>query len=56
MPSGTDYPDDKSTGNEGCACKAKSRVEKGIVSVVGGVWQLATFWYPENQDTGPQSK
>lgn len=38
----------KTTGVNNCPCKANSRLEKGIVSVVGGVWQLVTFWCPES--------
>ncbi len=37
----------KNAAISNCSCKAGSRLEKGITSVVGGVWQLATFWCPE---------
>jgi hypothetical protein len=40
------------TGTKGatmdrCSPKTKSGVERGIARVVGGVWQLATFWYSD---------
>lgn len=40
------------TGTKGaaidrCSPKTKGGVERGIARVVGGVWQLATFWYSD---------
>jgi len=46
-------PEARGTSDDRCACKKKNNeVEKAIVSVVGGVWKIATFWCP---DTGCQS-
>ena len=30
-----------------CSTKTRSGFERGIARVVGGVWQLATFWYSD---------
>jgi hypothetical protein len=43
----------KTATADSCPCKAGSRLEKGIVSVVGGVWQLATFWCSEGGSAEP---
>ena len=37
----------KGTQMEKCTTKTRSGVERGIARVVGGVWQLATFWYSD---------
>jgi len=37
----------KGAAMERCIPKTKSGVERGIARVVGGVWQLATFWYSD---------
>ena len=40
------------TGSKGtkafdkCTDDTKDDVGRGIVRIVGGIWQLATFWYP----------
>ncbi len=34
------YPD--------CTAKTNDDVGRGIARFVGGVWKLATFWYPED--------
>ena len=31
---------------EDCTDDTKDGVGRGIVKIVGGLWQLATFWYP----------
>jgi hypothetical protein len=48
MPFIAGTPDPKTTEDAGCVCKKKNDFEKAIVSVVGGVWQVATFWYPDS--------
>ena len=30
-----------------CTAKTNDDVGRGIARFVGGVWQIATFWYPE---------
>ena len=30
-----------------CTPKTKTGVERGIARLVGGVWQIATFWYSD---------
>ncbi len=30
-----------------CTDKTKDGVGRGIAKVVGGLWRIATFWYPE---------
>ena len=35
------YPD--------CTSKTNDDVGRGIARFVGGVWKLATFWYPESE-------
>lgn len=37
----------KGTEVDRCIPKTKSGVERGIARVVGGAWQLATFWYSD---------
>jgi len=34
------YPD--------CTAKTNDGVGRGIARFVGGVWEIATFWYPED--------
>jgi hypothetical protein len=41
-------PSSKTAAADNCPRKTNSRLEKGIASVMGGVWQLATFWCPES--------
>ena len=31
---------------EKCTDSTKDDVGRGIARIVGGIWQLATFWYP----------
>ena len=31
-----------------CTAKTNDDVGRGIARFVGGLWQVATFWYPEN--------
>ncbi|MBN1526229.1 MAG: hypothetical protein JW919_01410 [Candidatus Omnitrophica bacterium] len=40
----------KGTQMDRCTAKTKTGVERGIARLVGGIWQLATFWY---SDPGP---
>ena len=30
-----------------CTAKTNDDVGRGIVKVVGGLWKIATFWYPD---------
>ena len=32
---------------EDCTAKTNDDVGRGIARFVGGIWQIATFWYPE---------
>ena len=50
-----EVPDNVDQGNakgtrafEDCTDKTKDDVGRGVARVVGGVWQLATFWYPKD--------
>ncbi|MDD4956621.1 MAG: hypothetical protein PHH49_03715 [Candidatus Omnitrophica bacterium] len=33
-----------------CTAKTNDDVGRGIARFVGGVWQIATFWYPTDKD------
>jgi len=48
----------KGTQMDRCTTKTKTGVERGIARLVGGMWQLATFWYadPGPAATAPGSK
>jgi len=37
----------KGEAMERCTPKTKTGVERGIARMVGGVWQIATFWYSD---------
>ena len=37
----------KGTKVDRCSEKTRDGVERGIARMVGGIWQLATFWYSE---------
>ncbi|MFH1863848.1 MAG: hypothetical protein ABIJ85_02995 [bacterium] len=39
----------KGTNVADCTDKTKSGVERAIARFVGGVWQLGTFWYSDEQ-------
>ena len=45
----------KGTKIDKCSEKTRSGVERGIARFVGGVWQLATFWYSDPNISGPSS-
>lgn len=47
IPDNLDQTKSKGTQLEKCNVKTRSGVERGIARVVGGVWQLATFWYSD---------
>ena len=49
IPCNTDPSAAVGANSDRCACRTKSRIENGIVSVVGGVWQIATFWCPDTE-------
>jgi hypothetical protein len=49
VPSSASNSDARDAGTHDCGCRAAGRIEKGIVDVVGGVWQLATFWCPDSE-------
>ena len=34
---------------EKCTSKTNDDVGRGIARVVGGVWQVLTFWYPQDE-------
>ena len=34
-----------------CTSKTNDDVGRGIARFVGGVWRIATFWYPEDDAT-----
>ena len=51
-----EVPDSVDQGNtkgakafEDCTDKTRDDVGRGVARVVGGVWQLATFWYPTDK-------
>ena len=46
-PKNIDQTNTKGTQIDRCIPKTKSGVERGIARVVGGIWQLATFWYSD---------
>jgi hypothetical protein len=46
-PDNIDQTKTKGTQVDRCAPRTKSGLERGIVRVVGGLWQLATFWYSD---------
>ncbi|HNX91274.1 MAG TPA: hypothetical protein PKY78_04300 [Candidatus Omnitrophota bacterium] len=37
---------------EKCTTATKDDVGRGAARVVGGVWRILTFWYPEDDATG----
>jgi len=47
IPKNIDETKTKGTPIPGCSTKTRSGVERGIARFVGGVWQLATFWYSD---------
>ena len=47
VPKNLDESKTKGTQVERCSTKTRSGVERGIARIVGGVWQLATFWYSD---------
>lgn len=46
-PDNIDQTHTKGTQMDKCTTKTRSGVERGIARVVGGAWQLATFWYSD---------
>ena len=36
---------------EDCTAKTNDDVGRGIARFVGGIWKVATFWYPEDSAT-----
>ena len=47
MPDNITETNTKGTPVTRCEDKTKSGVERGIARIVGGAWQLATFWYSD---------
>lgn len=47
VPNNLDETKSKGTKIERCTEKTRSGVERGIARLVGGVWQVATFWYSD---------
>jgi len=47
IPANLDQTKTKGTEMDRCSKKTRSGVERGIARIVGGVWQLATFWYSD---------
>ncbi len=47
VPKNLDETKTKGTAIDRCTTKTKTGVERGIARIVGGVWQLATFWYSD---------
>ena len=47
VPKNLDESKTKGTPVEGCSTMTRSGVERGIARIVGGVWQIATFWYSD---------
>lgn len=47
VPQNIDETKTKGTKIDRCTEHTKSGVERGIARIVGGVWQLATFWYSD---------
>ena len=39
-----------------CTDTTKDGVGRGIARVVGGLWQMATCWYPVDEPTGTSKK
>lgn len=46
-PANIDETKTKGAKIDGCGEKTKDGVARGIARIVGGVWQLATFWYSD---------
>lgn len=44
----SDRADDAAFAAGACGRRNRTDVEKGIAGMICGVWQLATFWYPDN--------
>lgn len=47
MPDNISDTNTKGEAMNRCTQKTKSGFERGIARVVGGVWQMATFWYSD---------
>lgn len=47
VPKNLDETKTKGTKIDRCSEKTRSGVERGIARLVGGVWQIATFWYSD---------
>lgn len=47
VPKNIDETKTKGAKIDRCTEKTRSGVERGIARIVGGVWQLATFWYSD---------
>ena len=47
VPKNLDETKTKGTAIDRCNQKTRTGVERGIARVVGGIWQLATFWYSD---------
>jgi len=46
LPDNINDTNSKGTAFTNCTAKTKSGVGRTVVRVVGGLYQLATFWYP----------
>jgi len=47
VPANIDETKTKGTEVDRCTKKTSTGVERGIARIVGGAWQLATFWYSD---------
>jgi len=47
IPQNIDETKTKGTKMDRCTEKTRGGVERGIARIVGGIWQLATFWYSD---------
>jgi len=47
VPKNLDETKTKGVPVDRCTQKTRTGVERGIARVVGGIWQLATFWYSD---------
>jgi len=47
MPDNMTSTNTKGEAMDRCIPKTKTGVERGVARLVGGVWQIATFWYSD---------
>jgi len=48
-PDNINKTNSKGTPVDACTAKTKDDVGRGIARFVKGLWQVATFWYPEDK-------